>query len=243
MLGGLFFLLGLMSGSFLNVVIYRLIKRDSLLFPGSHCMYCQSKLRFFEIIPVLSYVFLKGQCRYCGHKLPLVYPIVELMSGIAFWLLYMQRGMTWDLLPGYIFTAFLITVAFMDGLWGIIPDRLNYPTLVIGLLLSLWMHNIFSALIGMIALGGLFLLIFIFSQGGLGGGDVKLALVIGVFCGWPGALGAFFIASVLAAVYAVVLLVSKKAGLKSAIKFGPFLALGSWAAWVYADIISLGFII
>jgi leader peptidase (prepilin peptidase)/N-methyltransferase len=237
------FLLGLMSGSFLNVVIYRLTERKSLLFPGSQCMYCRNRLKFFEMIPVLSYVFLRGRCRYCGHRLPLVYPAVELMTGIAFGLLYMQCGMAWDLLPGCIFTAFLITVAFIDGLWGIIPDRLNYPLLVTGLLLSLWRHTIVSSLTGMVVLGGLFLLIFVLFQGGLGGGDVKMALVIGVFCGWPDTLWAFFIASVLAALYAVILLIAGKVGLKSQIKFGPFLALGSWLAWVYADVISLGFLI
>lgn len=235
MWAALIFLFGLVIGSFLNVVIYRLPRQESVVRPGSHCPYCGHLLSFGEMIPLVGFLMRKGACGYCRHPLSVIYPLVEGMTAVGFYFVYLHSGLSLNLLAGFVLTAVLIVAAFIDGQWGIIPNRLTYPAAVAGLLLSPFTVGIQSGLTGMLFLGGLFYLVAFFSRGGLGGGDVKLALAIGALCGWPVTWWAFFLSSVSAAVYGAVLLLLGRADRKTAIKFGPFLALGSWLAWVYSD--------
>jgi len=222
----------LLIGSFLNVVIHRLPRRESLLWPASHCPQCGHRLTARDLLPVASYLWLGGRCRYCGDPIRLRYPLIELMTAVGFLLIYLKWGATWQTMAGWIFTGFLITAAFIDIENGIIPDRLTYPGMIAGLVLSIFTIGIKSSLIGLLVYGSFLLVTALISRGGMGGGDVKMACAIGAFLGFPASLLALFLSSLLGGIWAAVLLIGKKATRKTAIKFGPFLSLGAWLVLV-----------
>lgn len=226
-------IIGLITGSFLNVLIYRLPRGESVVWPGSHCPDCGQNLKAGDLIPVLSYIWQRGKCRYCGAKISLRYPLVELLTAAAFLLTYLQWGISWHSLAGILLTFLLIPAAVIDMDHGIIPDRISITGIIIGLLLSPFTAGFTSSLLGVLIFGGTLFLAALISQGGMGGGDIKLAAAIGAFTGWPGALLAFILSSLLGATWVLILLLSKKADRKTAIKFGPFLALGGWVAFVW----------
>lgn len=228
---------GLIIGSFLNVLIYRLPRNESIVWPGSHCTSCGHKLQPLDLVPVLSYVVLRGKCRYCGEKIAWRYTLVELLNAVGFVLVYQQSGMTLNSLAGCILTSVLIVVSFTDIDKGIIPDTITYPVALIGLIISIWTVGIKSSAIGMTVYAGVFFLMALISRGGMGGGDVKLGAVIGAFAGWPGAGLAMIMASLLGGLWAVGLLLSGKAGRKTAVKFGPFMALVGFVAFNYGPAI------
>lgn len=229
----LIIIIGLIIGSFLNVVIYRFPRRESVVWPGSHCPVCGQQLKTGDLLPVLSYIWLRGRCRYCGGKIGLRYPLVEILTAITFLLIYLPWGLSWQGLAGIVLTMLLIPAAFIDLDHGIIPDRLTYPGIIIGLLLSPFTAGFTSSLLGALFFGGILLLAALISRGGMGGGDIKLAAAIGAFTGWPGALLAFLLSSLLGGAWGLILLLSQKANRKTTIKFGPFLALGGWIAYVW----------
>lgn len=240
MLFALSIIAGLIMGSFLNVVIYRLPRGESVVWPGSHCPNCGQNLKARDLIPVLSYIWQRGECRYCGARISLRYPLVELITAATFLLTYLQWSISWQGLAGIILTVLLIPAAFIDIDHGIIPDRLSITGIIIGLLLSPFTTGFTSSLSGALLFGGIFFLAALISRGGLGGGDIKLAAAIGAFTGWQGALLAFILSSLLGGIWGFILLLSKKANRKTAIKFGPFLALGGWVAYTWGtQIISL----
>lgn len=224
---------GLIWGSFLNVVIFRLPGGESLLWPGSHCAACFNPLKPRDLVPVFSYICLKGRCRYCGEIIAFRYPLVELVTSLSGGLIYIKSGWGWEMLAGWILTSILLVAALIDKDQGIIPDLITYPGLLVGLLLSLVTVGFSSALLGGLLFGGILLVAAIVSRGGMGGGDIKLAAVIGVFTGWQGAWLAFLITSLMGGSYALYLLMTGRANGKTSIKFGPFLALGGWLAWIY----------
>lgn len=226
-------ILGLIIGSFLNVVICRLPRGESVVGPGSHCPDCGHNLVARDLVPVISYIWQRGKCRYCGGKISPRYPLVEILTAVTFLLIYLQWGIAWQSLAGLVFTSLLILAAFIDMEHGIIPDRISITGIIIGLLFSPLTVGFTSSLSGALLFGGVFFLAAFISQGGVGGGDIKLAAAIGAFIGWPGAVLAFILSSLLGATWALILLLSKKADRKTAIKFGPFLALGGWAAFVW----------
>lgn len=230
-------ILGLIIGSFLNVLIYRLPRRESVVWPGSHCTSCAHKLNALDLVPVLSYVMLKGRCRYCGDKIAWRYPLVELLNAAGFMLICQQGGLSIKSLAGCILTAVLIVVAFTDLDEGIIPDYITYPSMLIGLLMSPWTGGFKNAALGMVVYAGIFFLIALISRGGMGGGDVKLGGVIGAFVGWPGTGLAMIIASLLGGVWAAALLLRGKADRKTAVKFGPFMSLAAFVVFNYGQAI------
>ncbi len=227
------FIAALLLGSFLNVVIYRIPRRESVLWPGSHCPGCNHNLKALDLIPVLSYVGLGGRCRYCKKSISLRYPLVEIITAASGLMMYNRWGLTVLTLSGFIFTAILIITAFTDIEEGIIPDRITYPGMAIGLALSFFTIGIQPALIGMLALAGFLLGAALLTRGGMGGGDIKLAGLIGSFLGLSGSILTLVLASVLGSIWAVYLLVLKKADRKTAIKFGPFLSISAWLVLMY----------
>lgn len=227
------FIAALLLGSFLNVVIYRIPRRESVLWPGSHCPGCNHNLKALDLIPVLSYVGLGGRCRYCKKSISLRYPLVEIITAASGLMMYNRWGLTVLTLSGFIFTAILIITAFTDIEEGIIPDRITYPGMAIGLVLSFFTIGIQPALIGMLTFAGFLLGAALLSRGGMGGGDIKLAGLIGSFLGLSGSMLTLVLASVLGSIWAVYLLVLKKADRKTAIKFGPFLSISAWLVLMY----------
>lgn len=230
LIGFIFFL---MIGSFLNVIIYRVPSGESLIRPGSHCPACGQSIKPWDLVPLLSFIVLKGECRYCQAKISRRYPLVELLSAMAFLLLYLNSTSIISMLSGVLFTGLLITAAFIDIDHGLIPDKISGIGIMGGLLLAPFTITPWSAAAGALFFGGILLIAGILSSGGIGGGDIKLGLAIGAFCGLPHAVLAFIISSWLGGLWGGYLLLTGQAGRKSAIKFGPFLAVGAYLAYVY----------
>lgn len=232
-------LLGLIAGSFLNVVIYRLPLGESVVWPGSRCTGCGHSLGVGDLVPVLSWLWLKGRCRYCGGKISGRYPVIEMVTAVAFLLVYLKGDMSCYTVGGWILSSILIACAAIDYDEGIIPNRITYPGLILGFFISYFTVGLPSAFLGALLYGGILFSAALLSRGGMGGGDVKLALLIGAFSGFEGAVLAFILTSMMGGVGAVYLLTSSKAGRKTAVRFGPFLAAGGWLAYVYgAEIIN-----
>ncbi len=222
-------LFGLTIGSFLNVVIYRLPRHESLSRPGSHCPNCNTAIRWYDNIPVVSWVILRARCRKCGRPIAIRYPIVEAMTGIGFALAAWRFGLDWPALVGCAFIASLIAIAFIDFDEMIIPDVIVLPGTIIGLGASIalspdrwWVYLVSSVGCAVFFLA----LVLLWPGGGMGLGDAKMGLFMGAVLG-PKVLVAVFVAFLLGSVVGVYLLATKKASRKSKLPFGPFLAVGA----------------
>lgn len=228
------FTVGLLFGSFTNVIIARMPVGESIIFPPSHCPSCHKRLSAVDLVPVLSWLFLRGRCRYCQERISIRYPLVEILCALLFFGVYLRWGFSMTTLSGFIFSVILLAAAFIDIDHWIIPDRLTYPGIVIGLMLSFWTLGFLPALWGVLAFGGLMLAIAVIS-GGMGGGDVKLAAAIGAFTGITGSAVTLLMASLLGAIFGLGVMAVNKTGRKTPIKFGPFLALSAYIAYLFAD--------
>ena len=231
------FILGLCIGSFLNVVIYRLPGGESITLERSHCTSCGKRLRWYELIPLFSYLFLRGRCRTCHEPISLRYPIVELLTAITFALVFLQFGLTLELLKYLFLSALLVAISFIDLEYFIIPNSLIIIGLVGGVILNIAAQDVgfVSALAGLLVTSGFLLLIALASKGGMGGGDIKLVAVTGLFLGWP--LGPFglILGAVIGGMIAVVLLLFRIKGRKDPLPFGPFIALGTFISILYGS--------
>ena len=238
----LIFVLGLAIGSFLNVCIYRLPQRLSIHSPRrSFCPECRTPIRFYDNIPILSYLFLRGRCRHCDTKISKVYPLVELMTGIMFLFALYRFGPTLALLHSCLFISLLIPIAWIDARWYIIPNAIILVGLITGtavtLLVALPHHNLdylIDHLIGAVAGGASIALIaavgkLLFRKKAMGGGDIKLMILIGLFLGaWPHlpivVMASAFTGSI---VGLALIALGKKSGGGSRIPYGPFLVIGA----------------
>ncbi|MEA2101261.1 MAG: prepilin peptidase [Thermodesulfobacteriota bacterium] len=226
-------LAGLFIGSFLNVCIYRIPKNESIVWPSSHCPVCKKPIKPWDNIPVLSYLILRGHCRDCGAPISLRYPTVEILSALlAIGLIY-SFGPTTTFVIYYIWVCILVVITFIDLDFQIIPDRLSLGGIVFGLACVYFLPLGFTdALLGLcLGAGGLLVVIygyyFLTGKQGMGGGDVKLLGMIGVFTGVRGVVFTLFSASLIGTVVGVAWLVMQKKNMKTAIPFGPFLSLGA----------------
>jgi prepilin signal peptidase PulO-like enzyme (type II secretory pathway) len=232
-----FFMFFLLISSFLNLVALRLPKGQSIAYPPSHCVHCGHRLSAFDLIPVLSFVFLKGGCRYCHTRISFVYPLGELLTTTLLLLAYLKIGLSKELLIALPLVAMLCTITISDFLYQVIPNKVN----MLGFLYFLVLHFFYSPLPfttylwGIAAGGGLLLLIAFVSRGGMGGGDIKLMAVIGIAIGWKLTLLALFLASLIGGAIGIVLLLLKLVSRKEPIPFGPFLALGTLIAYFWGD--------
>ncbi|MGI5921025.1 MAG: prepilin peptidase [Syntrophomonadaceae bacterium] len=222
--------LGLVMGSFLNVIIHRLPYGESIISPCSHCPECSHPLKTLDLVPLFSYLWLRGRCRYCKKSISLGYPLVEALTAVAFLAIYSEHGLSLIAISGWLFSMLVIAAAMIDIYTGIIPDKITFPGIAAGLVMSYFTVGVPGAVLGAVFFGGVLFLIAVISRGGMGGGDVKLALLIGAFTGMPGAFLALVISSLTGGAYALGLLILKQATLKTAVRFGPFLALGGWLA-------------
>lgn len=230
---------GLLFGSFTNVIIARMPVGESIVFPPSHCPYCHERLKALDLVPVFSYLFLRGHCRYCQQAISIRYLLVEILCALLFMGVYLRWGLTMTTMSGWVFTVILLGAAFIDIDHGIIPDRLTYPGIIIGLVLSFWTLGFLPALWGLLAFGGLMFAAALISNGGMGGGDVKLAAVIGAFTGITGSAITLLLSSFSGAIFGLIIMAVYKTGRKTPIKFGPFLAISAYIAFLFADAIAL----
>jgi leader peptidase (prepilin peptidase)/N-methyltransferase len=228
MMTGLAALLGLVIGSFLNVVVARLPERRSLWAPRSACPGCGAPLAWRDNIPLLSFALLRGRCRACAMPIAWRYPVVEAATGALFGAAGARFGPTPDLVIAMLLLGALVAVTAIDLQHQIIPDAITLPGIATGLLASLATSrvSVLDALIGSAVGGGLFLVIIVVSGGGMGGGDMKLGAMLGAFLGWKVTLLALFFAVLLGGSFAIVLLLSGLRGRKDPVPFGPFLASG-----------------
>jgi leader peptidase (prepilin peptidase)/N-methyltransferase len=230
----LMFFLGACIGSFLNVVIYRVPEGKSIMYPPSHCPKCGHRLSAKDLVPIFSYIALKGKCRYCGAKISPVYPIVESITAFMFMFLFLQYGLTLMFFKYITFTAFLIVISMIDFNTGYVNDALVIPFTVIGFVFTWFTSGFWSALWGSVIVGG-FLLIVVYAskivygkEGGMGEGDIFAGLMVGAFLGFKLSIVSLFLTFILGAVIAVVVMLFQKKSGKTAVPFVPFMALGSF---------------
>lgn len=235
------FALGLVLGSFLNVVIARLPRGESIVTPPSRCPRCKKRIRPWDNVPVLSFVILRGRCRHCRRKISWRYPVVELLSGLLLWLLVRRVGDPLLLVPQAAFLLALLAIAWIDLDTRTIPDVVTIPGVGLGLAASLFAPpGLAAALLGALCGGvSLWLVGTLYERAtsvpGMGGGDVKLAAMMGAFLGVGGVFGAIFLASLAGSVFGILLIALGKGSRRTAIPFGTFLAPAAIALCLYGD--------
>jgi leader peptidase (prepilin peptidase)/N-methyltransferase len=234
------FIFGLIIGSFLNVCIYRIPHSESIAFPPSHCTSCGIRLKPYDLIPVVSYIFLKGKCRNCGADISKRYPAIELLNGILYLLLFIQYGMTIDFIKFSAFTSIMVVIGMIDlDTMEVYFNVTVFALITAGvfILIDCLNHiNISSYLLGALLGTGLIGSIVILTKG-MGSGDIEIALIIGLFLGFKNTVFALFLSFIIGGIIAALLLISKKKTRKDSIAFGPFLAASSIIAALYGSII------
>jgi leader peptidase (prepilin peptidase)/N-methyltransferase len=230
-----------MIGSFLNVCIYRIPRNESIAFPGSHCTTCGKPIKAYDLIPVLSFLFLGGKCRMCKETISVRYPLVELTTAV----LITSQAWRFGITPEFFFyaamTAVLIVITMIDLDLQIIPDRLVAALGILGLLYVFFIRfpqygvsTLYNSAIGFVIGGLFFLLIAIVSNGGMGGGDIKLMAVLGLWFGWQKLLVLMFLTFISGAIISVFLLMKAKK-MKDGIPFGPFIAFAAYIVSIFGS--------
>jgi leader peptidase (prepilin peptidase) / N-methyltransferase len=244
----LFFVLGAIVGSFLNVCIVRIPRDESIVRPGSKCPGCGTHIRFYDNIPIVSYLILRGKCRKCGQRISIRYAAVELLTAVLFAALFWLFGPSFELAVALVFTCLLIVISFIDLEFLIIPDILSIGGIVLGLVLSFVrtppffdqslsiafgsLPGFLQSLLGIVIGGGILYAIaklyeIVRKAEGMGGGDIKLLAMIGAFCGITGVVFALVAGSIIGSVVGIPVMLIKGKDAKYAIPFGPFLSLGA----------------
>ena len=237
----LFFLyaaiLGLIVGSFLNVVIHRLPRQMSIVRPRSRCAWCGAAIAAKDNIPLLSYVLLKGRCRACGGPISARYPAVEMATAVAFVACVARFGASPDAAVAALFCALLIALALIDAEHFLLPDALTLPGLAAGLVLQPFFREVGwgEAAIGAVLGAGILILVmnvwyWLREEEGMGLGDVNMLAMIGAFLGWRGVLLTLFVATLAGTAVGLALLASRRLGFKSKLPFGVFLSAGGFVA-------------
>lgn len=236
----LYFLFGLIIGSFLNVLIYRLPKGESIAFPPSHCPTCNHRLSPWELIPVISFFLQRGKCKNCQASISIRYPLVELLCGFLLYFTYLKFGLTLSFARVAMLMILLIPIFFIDLDTMTIPDQLSLGGAGVAFLLAMFDHKLLLSLYGAITgagiIYGIYLLgLMIYKQETIGGGDVKLMLMIGAFLGIKLTLMTLMLAMISGSVIGVLLIILKIKSRKDFIPFGPFIALGCVMAVFFAQ--------
>jgi len=235
---------GLVWGSFLNVVIYRVPRGMSLLRPPSTCPGCGARIKPYDNVPVLSYLILRGKCRRCGRRISPVYPAVEALTVLAFILVYINSGRRLGLpfFAGCLFASALIALGFIDYFHQVLPDEITMPCLVLALAYSFFRDDLSfrGALVGAVAGAGFLLLVYgayrlIRKKEGLGMGDVTLLLMIGAYLGLGRTLLTLILGSFVGSLFGVYFVVRRKKDLQFALPFGTFLAPAAFVAALWGD--------
>jgi leader peptidase (prepilin peptidase)/N-methyltransferase len=221
------FIFGTMIGSFLNVVIYRIPKGESIVFPASKCQNCQNSLKWWHNIPIFSWLFLRGKCYFCKEKISAQYPIVEFLTGIIFVALYFKLGLVWYLPFAAASFAALLALVMIDFKYMAVPDNVNFAALIFALVQADFLNGLMYAAI---AAGGLYLIgllaALLARKQAMGGADVIVAGTMGALLGFPNFFVAIFLSAILAMIPA---LINRENG----VPFVPFLALATFIVYLY----------
>ncbi|MCF8055488.1 MAG: prepilin peptidase [Desulfocapsa sp.] len=237
------FFFGSIVGSFLNVVILRLPNEgESIVFPASHCTSCMTDLHWYENIPILSFLVLRGRCGHCKAKISFQYPLVELTMGLLSAALVQKFGLSIDTAGYFLFCAALLAIIWIDIRHQIIPDVISLPGIIVGLLFSLvsptlhWKASLFGILAGGGVLYAIALLYFLWRKvDGMGGGDIKLLAMIGAFLGWQALPFVILGSSLSGTVVGVLAMIKQKKGGQTRIPFGPFLAIAALSYLFFSE--------
>lgn len=230
------FILGTLIGSFLNCLLYRLEQNKSFVFGRSICPKCKHELAWKDLVPILSFVFLRARCRYCKKRISFQYPLIELISGILLSLLFYYTGLTAEFgFLAFIFFS-MLAIFIYDLRHFIIPDKILFPLIFVTFIYVLINSSAVLALLSALGAALFFLIIYLLSKGEwMGFGDVKLAVFLGLFLSWPNILLGLFLSFVIGAIIGIGLIVFGKKGLKSQVPFGPFLIIGSVIAFFWGQ--------
>jgi prepilin signal peptidase PulO-like enzyme (type II secretory pathway) len=248
------FVLGLIVGSFINCVVYRLHTKKSFVRGRSFCPHCKKQILWYDNIPVLSYLLLKAKCRFCKKSISIYYPIVELTTAILFLIVFIATPVSLTnlavflilLLRNWAFTFILIVIFLYDLKFYLILDKITLPAILIALLINLALfltkHDVEYSLLNILGnyllaalvCGGFFMIQFIISKGKwIGGGDIRLGFLMGLMLGWPNILIALAIAYMLGSLVGILLILLGKKTIKSQIALGTFLSLGTFIALIW----------
>ncbi|WP_217586971.1 prepilin peptidase [Lentibacillus saliphilus] len=232
-----FFLFGIIVGSFLNVVGLRLPIKQSFVHGRSECPHCTHPLKWYDLIPLISYIIQRQKCRYCHKNIAPLYPIVELSTGLLFAFSVRAIGLETELMTALLLIALLMIILVSDLTYMIIPNRLLlffFPLFILMRLinpLTPWWSSIAGALGAMILLA----LIILISKGGMGAGDMKLFGVIGIVLGFKQTLLAFFLSTIIGALIGIILLMTEVIGRKQQIPFGPYIVIGTLLTYFFGE--------
>ena len=246
----LVFALGMISGSFTSLSIYRIPLKISILFPRSQCPYCHTILQVKDLIPIISYLWLKGKCRYCRNKISLRNLQIEILSAILFVLAYWKIGISIQLMEAFFFIYFLLLIGYIDYDYQLILNKVMIGMFLIGFFIKIicmvvekqtlekldsfyLLHIGIDAFYGCCLGAGFFFLVFIISKGNMGIGDIWFAGVLGFWLGFEKILLTIYLAFLLGGIIGIILILFKIKNRKEYIAFGPFLAIGAWISYLY----------
>jgi len=221
------FIFGIIIGSFLNVVIYRIPKGESIVFPASKCQSCQTPLKWYHNIPIFSWLFLRGKCNFCSEKISVQYPLIELATGVIALSLFYKLGLVWQLPILFAVFSLLLALVMIDFKYMEVPDNLNLLALALAVITPTFLASLQDALL---AVGGMTLLryylSFFINKEAMGEGDIIVAGTMGALLGFPAFLYALFIA-------AIVALIPSLLAKETQIPFVPFLIIGTFIAYIF----------
>ncbi len=231
----LIFIYGIVIGSFLNVCIYRIPSKENIATKRSHCMSCNHQLKWYDLVPLISWLTLAGKCRYCKTKISNQYPLVEFINGVGYVLIFYINGINVDSILFALCTSALLVLSVIDIRTQEIPVSINIFILVLGIIRFLINRNDpLEYIFGFFAVSGFLLLLYMITKGrGIGGGDIKLMAVAGLLIGFQSIIVALILGCILGSVIHIFLMVALKKG--NVLAFGPYLSMGIIISMLYGD--------
>ena len=231
------FIFGLSIGSFANVCIYRLPKKESVVSPVSYCTACLVPIRPLDNIPIISYLVLRGRCRDCNNNISVIYPVIEIITALLLLAGFFKFGLTFDFLVYFVLAPTLVIITVVDIKHQIIPDVITLPGLALGLAAGSYSIGYANSFMGFLLGCGLFYLLAILSNGGMGGGDIKYIAAAGAFVGWQKVLLIIFIGAVLGTFVGLFQIGFQKKTRKNIIPFGPLLAVATFITLFHGNLL------
>lgn len=229
------FIYGILIGSFLNVCIYRIPRNENITTTRSHCMTCGYVLKWYDLIPIFSYLSLRGRCRKCGEKISPQYPLVELINGLCYVLVFYIHGITLEGLLFALLTSSLIVLSVIDFRTYEIPVGINIFILILGIVRVIFdLNHITNYVLGFVSVAGFLLILYLLTKGkGIGGGDIKLMAGVGLLLGYKLAILSFILGCIIGSVIHIIRM--KRMGADRILAFGPYLSLGIFITMLYGD--------
>lgn len=224
------FVLGSVIGSFLNVCIYRIPREESVAYPPSHCTNCNSRIKWYDLVPILSWIILKGRCRGCGEKISIRYPLVEFFTGLSFLLVFLKWGFTIETLKFIILCVFLILIGLIDYDTTDVYTFTTWGGIIVGIIfvvINYFYKGEVATFIYGALLGGGSITLIILLTGGMGWGDAEICVLSGIFLGFSNTIFMLFSSFVFGGLIGAILIFTGKKDRKEMIPFGPFIALAT----------------